>query len=116
MEIITLPQAGDARIVVVDEGDKLAQLQSIVGGLVESVSLTPLIDLIFHEEHLYDTDARVNEPANALLRHFEIALMPGDEIRGDAAIVGVRDYTWISTPSSTADTLAWLGFPLAPGA
>lgn len=110
MKAIKLTTAGTAEQLTIDDEHKLTALQQLVGGYVEKISITENVDLVMHEEEKFISGHKANPIAGRLLRHFDIALRPGDYIAGDVVLVGVDDADWISVPDSTADTLAFLGF------
>ena len=110
MKVIKLSTDGKIEQITIDDDHKLTALQQLVGGDVESISLTEKLDLVSHEEAKFARGHKANPVAARLLRHFDIALLAGDYIAGDAVLVGVDGPDWVSVPDSTAGTIEFLGF------
>ena len=113
MKVIKLSTNSTVEQVTIDDEDKLTALQQLVGGYVQSISLTEQLELVTHEEAKFVREHKANPVAGQLLRHFDVALLPGDYTAGDAVLVGVNGPDWISVPGSTAETLEFLGFRIS---
>lgn len=112
MKVIKLSTDGTVEQLTIDDEHKLTGLQQLVGGDVQSIALTEKVDLVMHEEAKFIRGHKANPVAGRLLRHFDIPLLPGDYIAGDAVLVGVDGPDWISVPDSTAGTIEFLGFQI----
>ena len=112
MKVIKLNTDGTVEQLSIDDDHKLTALQQLVGGYVEKISITEKVDLVMHEEAKFIRGHKANPVAGRPLRHFDIALMPGDYIAGDTVLVGVDGPDWISVPDSTAGTIEFLGFQI----
>lgn len=113
MKVIKLSTSGSATAVTIDDTRVLEETQRLVGGYVEKISITENVDLVFNEEGEFISGHKANRIAGRLLRHFDVHLMPGDYIAGDAVLVGVDGPSWTSVPDSAAGTLEFLGFSVA---
>jgi|GEM_PF-7065613 len=115
MDTIKITPAGEVTRLAIDDEHKLAGTQTAVGGDVQTISLTEQAELVMHEEAKY-AGSPVNPVAMKLLRHFDIALLPGDQIQGTVLLIGFAGGDWISVPESMAATLDFLGHPLTKDA
>ncbi len=113
MKVIKLGVDGSATELTIDGTRKLEELQHLVGGYVEKLSLTEKVDMLMNEEAKFPVDHKANRIAGRLLRHFDIQLIPGDYIAGDVVLVGHDGPEWVSVPASTVDTLAFVGFAVS---
>lgn len=115
MKVIKLSISGSATAVEIDDTRVLDEVQHLVGGWVEKISITENVDLVFNEEGMFDPNHKANMIAGRLLRHFDVHLLPGDYIAGDAVLVGVDGPSWTAVPDSATGTLEFIGFTVGKG-
>lgn len=113
MDIIKINTDGTAQRVTVDDANRLTDLQQLVDGWVEKISLSSDVDLLGNEEAKFIGGHERNHLAERVLNHFGRSLFPGDYLAGDMLLVGTTGSEWTSAPTSVADALAAVGAPLS---
>lgn len=99
-------------LTIADGPDRLSELQTAVGGLIEVVNLTEGLDLIADEEGLH-TRRPFNYYGTLIPRLFDVPVMG---IVGDVLLVGTTETSdgveFADAPEAAYDKLATLGFKL----
>ena len=113
MDIIKINTDGTAQRVTVDDTNRLTDLQQLVGGYVEMISLSNNLDLLGNDEAKFIAGHERNHLAESILKHFGRTLRANTYLAGDMLLVGTTGSEWTSAPTSVTDVLAAVGAPLS---